>query len=275
MPSDIHALVITGYGLNCEAETSHALRLAGAVPEQVHLSDLLAGLRRLDEFQLLVFIGGFSFGDHIAAGTVFANRVRRHLGDQLQQFISAGNLIIAICNGFQTVVKLGLLPGFDGNYQQRLVTLTDNLCGTFYDGWVHLRFNPTSPCVFTRGLDRMELPVRHGEGRFVTLDDGILDELRRQELITCQYVDPVTGAPTQSFPANPNGSVDAIAGVCDPTGRVFGLMPHPEAYHTVFNHPDWTRWRVAGHLPERGAGVALFENAVRYAREHGSASVSL
>lgn len=268
MSSEVRALVITGYGLNCEAETSHALRLAGAAPEQVHLSDLLAGLRRLDEFHLLVFIGGFSFGDHIAAGTAFANRVRRRLGDQLQQFVADGKLVIAICNGFQTVVKLGLLPGLDGDYTSRKVTLTDNDCGTFQDRWVTLGVDPNSPCVFTRGIDEIQLPIRHGEGKLVTLDEGVLNALRGQHLIAVRYLDPETRAPTQRFPANPNGSVDAIAGLCDPTGRVFGLMPHPEAYVSPFNHPHWTRWKVAGTMPEAGAGLAVFENATRFARAH-------
>ncbi|PJB76204.1 MAG: phosphoribosylformylglycinamidine synthase [Armatimonadetes bacterium CG_4_9_14_3_um_filter_66_14] len=271
MPSDtgeVRALVITGYGLNCEAETSYGLRLAGARPEQVHLSELLTGNRSLDEFHLLAFIGGFSFGDHLAAGTAFANRVRRRLGDSLQRFVKDGKLVIAICNGFQTVVKLGLLPGLGGDYQTRLVTLTNNDCGTFQDRWVRLRFNPASPCVFTQGLAPMDLPIRHGEGKFVALNDEVLDAVRSQHLVAAQYVAPDTGEPTQEYPHNPNGSADAIAGICDPTGRIFGLMPHPEAYLSPLNHPHWGRQKLAGCLPEKGAGTALFENAVRFAGTH-------
>ncbi len=268
MPSkpDVRALVITGFGLNCEAETAHAFKLAGAEAEQVHLNDLIAGRRRLDEFHILAFIGGFSFGDHIASGRVLANRLKHKLREPLLKFIDDGKLVIGICNGFQTLVKLGLLPGFDGDYLTQTVSLVDNDCGTFQDRWVTLRMRPESPCVFTRGIERLEVPVRHGEGKFVCLDDAVRGRLWRERLVACQYIDPAAGEPTDEFPHNPNGSVDAIAGVCDPTGRVFGLMPHPEAYLFPFNHPQWMRRRLEGELPEHGAGLQVFRNAVEFVR---------
>ena len=267
MPSDpaVRALIITGFGLNCEAETAHAFRLAGAAPEQVHLNDLIAGDRSLDEFHILAFIGGFSFGDHIASGRVLANRLKHKLREPLQQFIDDGKLIIGICNGFQTMVKLGLLPGLDGDYMRQTVSLVHNDCGAFQDRWVTLRVRSESPCVFTRGIERLDLPVRHGEGKFVCLDDTVHQTLGDQRLVVCQYLDPATGEPTQEFPLNPNGSTDAIAGICDPTGRIFGIMPHPEAYLFPFNHPQWQRQRLAGALPKHGAGLKVFENGVEFA----------
>lgn len=264
---DVRTLVITGFGLNCEAETTYAFRLAGAVAEQVHLNDLLDGRRSLSEFHILAFIGGFSFGDHIAAGRVLASRIRHRMAEPLQEFIAAGKLIIGICNGFQTMVKLGVLPALDGSYRSQTVTLTANDRGVFRDAWVHLRARPESPCVFTRGIDRIYLPVRHGEGKLVTVDDTVRRRLWDEQLVAMQYVDPSTGDPTEVFPANPNGSVDGIAGICDPTGRIFGLMPHPEAHLMPYNHPHWTRLRDRGQLPEHGEGITVFENAVRFVRE--------
>ncbi len=268
MPSDVRALIITGFGLNCEAETAHAFRLAGAVPEQVHLNDLLDGRRSLDEFHILAFIGGFSFGDHIASGRVLANRLKHRLDGPIQQFIADGKLVIGICNGFQTMAKLGILPGLDGDYRRQTVTLTDNDRGVFRDAWVTLRIESDSPCVFTEGMERIELPVRHGEGKFVALNDTVLRRLERENLVTARYADPETGEPSNAYPHNPNGSAAAIAAICDPTGRVFGLMPHPEAHLFPCNHPHWTRRRIAAARPAEGEGVAIFRNAVRFAQDH-------
>jgi len=268
MSSDVRVLVITGFGLNCEAETAYACQLAGAVAEQVHLNDLLDGLRSLDEFHILAFIGGFSFGDHIASGRALANRLKHRLNEPIQRFITDGKLIIGICNGFQTMVKLGILPGLDDDYRRQTVTLAWNDTGVFRDAWVHLRIEPHSPCIFTRGIERLYLPVRHGEGKFATLDGGILDRLERERLVAMRYVDPATGEPTQTYPHNPNGSVAAIAGICDPTGRVFGMMPHPEAHLFPYNHPHWTRQVIAGVPPAEGEGLAVFRNAVAFAREN-------
>jgi len=268
MPSDVRALVITGFGLNCEAETSHAFTLAGAAPEPVHLNDLLDGRRSLDEFHVLAFIGGFSFGDHIASGRVLANRIKHRMAEPLQQFIADGKLVIGICNGFQTMVKLGILPGLDGDYVRQSVTLTWNDTGVFHDAWVHLAVEAESPCIFTRGIERMYLPVRHGEGKFVALDDATLARIEAEGLVACRYADPATGQPTQEYPHNPNASVAAIAGICDPTGRIFGMMPHPEAHLFPWNHPQYARQALAGEAPAEGEGVALFRNAVDFAREN-------
>jgi phosphoribosylformylglycinamidine synthase len=262
---DPRALVITGDGLNCERETAQALRLAGAVPELVHVSDVSE--RGLEEFRILVLIGGFSNGDHLGAGTVQASLFRHRLRRPLERFVEAGRLVLGVCNGFQTLVKMGLLP--DAAWE-RTVTIMGNDSGRFEDRWVHLAVDPSSPCVWTRGLRRLYLPVRHGEGKFVVRDTAVALSLRRRSQVALRYADEA-GKPTMSYPANPNGSEDAAAGVCDPSGRIFGLMPHPEAYLCPHNHPSWTRAAGRGEqLPEEGEGVALFRNAVAFLR--GSAA---
>ena len=263
----VNALVLTGYGLNCDGETAHACELAGASARRVHINDVIDGSVDLSEFQLLVFIGGFSWGDDHGAGVVQAVRMKKNAGDRIVRFVEDGNLVFAICNGFQTLVNMGLLPGLDLDYRRRTVALTNNDCGNFRDDWTRLRVNPASPCVFTRGIDQIELPVRHGEGKFIAGDD-IIDRLRDNHQIVCRYA-MEDGAPAQGrFPNNPNGSMDDIAGICDPSGRIFGLMPHPEAYNHPTNHPDWCRrkWRgakdnVSVTLP---LGLRIFENAVDY-----------
>ena len=262
----VKALVITGFGLNCEAETSHAFVMAGARPEQIHLNDLVAR-PDLDEFHILAFIGGFSFGDHLGAGAVLANRIRCRLWEPVRRFVEDGKLVIGICNGFQTLTRLGLLPQLEAGDFEREVSLTWNDRGVFHDGWVSLRANPRSPSVFLRGIDRIELPVRHGEGKLVCADDRVRRALREQQLVPLQYVEPTSGTPTQRFPANPNGSEMAAAGLCDPTGRILGLMPHPEAFLYPTNHPHWVRQRLDGPLPDHGAGLAIFRNSVEFARD--------
>ncbi len=256
-------LIITGYGVNCEAESAHAWKLAGAEPALVHLNDLLERPEQLAEFQAMMFIGGFSYGDHMTSGHVFALRVKHHMQEQLQQFIDAGKLIMGICNGFQVMTKMGLLPALDGRYFEPTVALMQNDCGHFQNFWVAVRFEERSPCVFTKGLGTLPLPIRHGEGKIFTLDRALLDRIEAEGCVAARYVDR-DNQPTQAFPDNPNGSLNAIAGLCDPTGRIFGMMPHPEAYLFPENHPNWDRQKLAGTLPEQGLGLKLFRNAVRH-----------
>ncbi|MDZ4199552.1 MAG: phosphoribosylformylglycinamidine synthase subunit PurQ [Kiritimatiellia bacterium] len=255
-------LIITGYGLNCEAESSFAWERAGAEVSRIHLHDLLETPDRLLDFSALMVIGGFSFGDHMTSGHVFAARMQHRMGDALARFVQSGRLILGVCNGFQILVKLGLLPAFDGKIFDPKLALMQNDCGRFINTWVTLRFEPDSPCLFTRGLDRMPLPIRHGEGKLFTLDRAVLDRLETEGCVACRYADPKTGETATSYPDNPNGSLNAIAGLCDPTGRIFGLMPHPEAYLFPENHPNWDRQKLDGKLPENGLGLKLFENAV-------------
>ncbi len=259
-------LILTGYGVNCEAESRVAWARAGAEPYLVHLHDLLDAPARLLEFQGLMLAGGFSFGDHLGSGHVLALRLRHRLREELGRFIEAGRLVLGVCNGFQVMVRLGLLPGLDGACFTPAAALLQNDCGTFQNRWVDLRFEPKSPCVFTRGLTRLPLPVRHGEGKLVVPDPDVLDALEQAGCVACRYVN-AHGVPTMEFPANPNGSAHAIAGLCDPTGRLFGLMPHPEAYLFPENHPDWPRQQLRGELPAEGLGLRLFRNAVDFLRQ--------
>ncbi|MFW6240435.1 MAG: phosphoribosylformylglycinamidine synthase subunit PurQ [Thermodesulfobacteriota bacterium] len=269
----VPALVPTGFGLNCDYETAYALELAGAAAKRVHINDLISGAVSLSDFRILVFGGGFSWGDDHGAGVIQAVRMRTHLGDALLEFVAGGNLVLGICNGFQTLVNLGLLPGLDGDYSARTVALTGNDCGNFRDQWVHLTANPDSPCVFTRGMDRMELPVRHGEGKFFA-EKAALDRLEARGQVVLRYATPEGEAAQGRFPDNPNGAFRDIAGICDPTGRVFGLMPHPEAYHHWSQHPDWTRKAATGALNVSAdaneksvpAGRRILENATGFWR---------
>ncbi|MCF7855298.1 MAG: phosphoribosylformylglycinamidine synthase subunit PurQ, partial [Candidatus Pacebacteria bacterium] len=201
--STVNALIITGFGLNCEKETACAFRTAGAAPEQVHLNDIISGERSLDDFHILTFIGGFSFGDHIGAGTVFANRVRCQLREQLEQFVADGKLVLGICNGFQTITRLGLVPACDGQYFTQQTAIAKNKQGVFRDSWVMLRVNADSPCVFTRDIELIPMPVRHGEGRFVPRDDALMERLERENLAAVKYADSEDGEPTMEFPHNP------------------------------------------------------------------------
>jgi len=269
MSTQPNVLVLTGFGLNCDYETAYAFELAGAHARRVHINALIAGDVRLEDFQILAFGGGFSWGDDHGAGVIQALRMKTNLGDKLLAFVAAGKLVIGICNGFQTLVNLGLLPGIDGDYTRRSVALTYNDCGNFRDQWVTVAVNANSPCVFTRGIQTLDMPVRHGEGKFYA-EASTLQILAANNQVTMQYALP-DGLPADgAFPHNPNGSLADIAGICDPTGRIFGLMPHPEAYNHVTNHPDWARRRErekrSGAAPDSkvGAGIRVFENAVAY-----------
>ena len=260
--AEVAVLIVTGLGLNCEAETEAAFRMAGARPERVHLLDLLDGTakRRLSDYPVLAFVGGFAFGDHLGAGTVFANKIRWRMYDDLLRFVEKGGLAIGICNGFQTMARLGLVPGLDGDYRTPRTTLAPNERPGYRDSWVGLTFDPDSPCVWTRGIERMDLPSRHGEGRFLC-DDDVRARLVDGRQIVCRYVGP-NGRPTVEWPHNPNGSPGAVAGICDPSGRLFGLMPHPDAFLYAFQHPRWFRDRRGSG---EGDGIRIFRNGVEAA----------
>ncbi len=268
------AIVITGNGTNCEMEAANACRLGGFDEAViVHISELLAGDVRLDAFHFLNLTGGFLDGDDLGSAKAQANRFKyarvdeekEHLLDQLLRFIADGKPILGVCNGFQLMVKMGLLPALSGNYLEQVATLTFNDCGRFQDRWVYLKNNPASPCIFTGGIEKgIYLPIRHGEGKFVTATTEILEEIERRNLTVFQYSDPGYNAPAMDFPLNPNGSVNAIAAICDASGLLMGMMPHPEAFHHRTNHPRWTREA----LPEEGDGLIIFRNAVEYVRKN-------
>jgi phosphoribosylformylglycinamidine synthase len=267
MVSKPRVLIVTGHGVNCEAESRFAWETAGAEATLVHLHDLLEEPGILHGFRALMLIGGFSYGDHMGSGQVMAQRLRNRILDELHRYVQGGALVLGVCNGFQAMVKLGLVPRLPGDGFRQRVALMQNDCGTFQNFWVHLRFEPDSRCVFTRDLEPMPLPIRHGEGKVYTPDRRVLARLEEAGCVACRYVDPADLLPTQSFPCNPNGSQNAIAGLCDPSGRCFGLMPHPEAYLFPENHPQWDLARVRGTLPGEGLGLRLFRNAVKYLRQ--------
>jgi phosphoribosylformylglycinamidine synthase I len=272
MSKKVKAIVMTGNGTNCEMEMAHACRLAGAeVVDIVHLSSLLYGERTLDAYHFLNLPGGFLDGDDLGSAKAGANRIQ-HAGiqgreeklyAQFAKFIRQGKLILGVCNGFQLLVKLGMLPALGKRYDEQQVTLTVNDSGRFEDRWVYLRTNAASPCIFTQGLSGVYLPVRHGEGKLIPRDEQTLQAISDQGLIALQYSREDYGEATIDYPANPNGSVAGIAGLCDETGRIFGLMPHPEAYLHYTNHPRWTREK----LPQDGMGLAIFKNAVDFAEK--------
>jgi phosphoribosylformylglycinamidine synthase len=226
--------VITGFGINADEELALAFELAGGEALRVHVTDLIAKPGLLARFRILAFPGGFSFGDHLGSGKVFATLFRRNLGPGFASFVAGGGLVIGICNGFQVLVKMGVLPNLLGEAGQE-VSLIHNDSGRYEDRWVRVRFEEGSRCVWTQGLREMDLPVRHGEGRFMSSCGG-----------------------EPGYPEDPNGSDGHVAGICDPTGRVFGLMPHPEAFIHAQNHPDWT----ARALTE-GEGLRIFVNGVK------------
>src|SRR5262245_38988564 len=278
------ALVLRAPGINRDEDAAAAIELAGGRAERVHVNRVVDGAVRLADYALLIIPGGFSYGDHLGAGKLLAVDLAHRLGDQLAAFVADGRPVIGICNGFQVLVKAGLLPGTPDQVQNQerapagstanqatvrgsrfsilgspQATLTDNASGKFECRWVRLAADPASRCVFTQGIERpIEVPIAHGEGRFVARDRAALDILRAGGQVALRYVAPDGGTP--SYPDNPNGSDDAIAGICNPQGNVLGLMPHPEDAIVPQQHPRWTRepWQ------SEGDGLAIFRNAVRY-----------
>ncbi|HOO44860.1 MAG TPA: phosphoribosylformylglycinamidine synthase subunit PurQ [Deltaproteobacteria bacterium] len=264
--AQVKALVITGYGTNCEKEMAYACTYAGALCDIVHLSDIIDGSCSINDYHFLNLAGGFLDGDDLGSAQVESIRIKhaqvlttgKTLFDEIMCFIERGMIILGVCNGFQALVKSGLLPGKP--FGKRRVSLTFNDSAKFEDRWVRLAVNRNSPCVFTRDIDHLYLPVRHGEGKFVCDSGETLREIQTSNMDALYYTDETFTA-TMDYPFNPNGSVESIAGICDETGRIFGLMPHPEAFTHATNHPFWTR----NHLSEeKGEGMALFDNAVRY-----------
>ncbi|MBA7565129.1 Phosphoribosylformylglycinamidine synthase subunit PurQ [subsurface metagenome] len=253
--SKVRTLILRAPGTNCDVETAFAFQQAGAVVSSVHINRLIRREQRLSDYQILVIPGGFTYGDDIAAGKVLANELRLKLGEDVQRFIEGGGLALGICNGLQVLVKAGFLPELSDNGSQRL-TLAANDSGKFECRWVYLSVNKESPCVFTRGIDSMYLPVAHAEGKVVT-DLKSLPGLN----IALYYTDE-HGNTDAGYPCNPNGSVGNIAGICDASGRIFGLMPHPERHIRGTQHPQWIRLGAK----KCGDGFQIFLNAVKWAQ---------
>ncbi len=242
------AIVLRAAGTNCDYEARYALGATGFEVEDVHVNELIAGRQKLADYNLLCIPGGFSGGDYLGSGKVFANKLLYRLNNDIPEFIAAGNLVIGICNGFQVLVKAGILPGFSGNYREQTTTLTLNNPSGFQCRWVQLQ-KQESKCVFTsEGLETLNVPIAHGEGQFLAKDKEVLERLYDNRQVVFKYV------------KNPNGSQDDIAGICDETGRVFGLMPHPERNLFGINAPNSEYGKVA----EEGEGMQVFRNAFNY-----------
>jgi phosphoribosylformylglycinamidine synthase len=269
-PMKPRTLILRTAGTNCDKETAHAFELAGAEVEYLHINRLLTEPAVMGRFQLLAVPGGFSYGDDIAAGKILANQINHHLLDTFRAFIAEGKPIIGICNGFQVLVKTDLLPGDVAGRSGQAATLANNDCGRFIDRWVNLAPRP-GKCIWTQNLpDLFQLPIAHGEGKFVPADESVRRALWQNGQVALVYAKP-DGSPAGGLaPHNPNGSVDDIAGVCDATGLVFGLMPHPERYVSPFQHFSWTRQLPP---PTVGQGLAIFRNAVEHARQGVGAGV--
>jgi phosphoribosylformylglycinamidine synthase I len=245
--SHVKAIVLRTAGTNCDQETAHALRLAGAEPVIVHVNQLLSKEIALDPYRLMVIPGGFSYGDDVAAGKILANELRFKLRDALDAFVAQGKRIIGICNGFQVLVKTGYLPGTKERMQT--VTLAANDSGQFRCHWVRMR-REQSACRWLNNTDlQWELPIAHGEGKFVAQDAKTLSALEKNNQVIFRYRG-----------ANPNGSMNAIAGICSADGNVIGLMPHPERHVVRTQHPEWTRGGAIGKIP---VGLQFFQAAVQ------------
>ncbi len=253
--SKVKVLVLRAPGTNCDAETAFAFQQAGAETSLIHINQLIRGEQRLSDYQIMVVPGGFTYGDDIAAGKVLANELRLRLGEGVLRFVEDGRLILGICNGFQVLVKAGILPRIANGDSPRL-TLAANDSGKFECRWVYLGVDKESPCIFTKGMDSLYLPVAHAEGKLVA-NPSVLPDLN----IVLYYTDE-HGNRDVSYPYNPNGSVGNIAGICDASGRVFALMPHPERYIRGTQHPQWTRQGAKEH----GDGFQIFLNAVKWAK---------
>jgi phosphoribosylformylglycinamidine (FGAM) synthase-like amidotransferase family enzyme len=271
---NVKSLVVTGFGINCEEEMAAANRLAGAEADIVHLNEVFRERVSIHDYDILNFPGGFSFGDDLGSAKVLGNKIKfkkmdsgKVLIDELEKFLTGGKFMIGVCNGFQALVKMGLLPNVGGNYEQE-VTLTYNASGKFEDRWITCGVNDQSKTPFLKGIQSIDLPVRHGEGKLVFRDDAIRQVLVGQNLNCMSYADR-NGNPTSEYPFNPNGSELNCAGLTDPSGQVFGLMPHPEAYLSFYNHPNWgKRKRENPDFSEDGEGLQIFKNIVEHIRSY-------
>ncbi len=247
--------ILKADGTNCDQETAYALEKVGFQTNIIPMNRLKTKKNFFAEFHLLVIPGGFSYGDDIASGKIFALELFHYLRQELEEFVKEGNLILGICNGFQVLVQMGLLPF--NNFGNKHATLTYNASGKFECRWITMLIQD-SPCIFTKNLagTQVTLPVAHGEGNFFT-DDANMTHLEQKHLAVLRYTK--NGDATQEYPYNPSGSDHALAGVCDPSGRIFGLMPHPERYIEYYHAPNWRRGQI-----KKPHGLLFFEQAFQY-----------
>jgi phosphoribosylformylglycinamidine synthase len=265
----IKSLILTGFGINCEIEMGAAYKNAGADVTIIHFNEIINGHYRLQDFDILNFPGGFSFGDDIASGKVMANKVKykkmangKTFIEDINDFVADGKYIMGVCNGFQILTQLGLLPDLQKN-QEPEVALIHNNSQQYEDRWVYCKVNEKNNSPFLKGIDLLPVPVRHGEGKLVFKNDEVKNKIVENQQIAMQYAD-ADGNITDEYPLNPNGSMMSIAGLTDTTGQIFGLMPHPEAFLSFYNHPDWGKLKRDGKILEREqTGQVIFDNIVR------------
>ncbi|MBI4235130.1 phosphoribosylformylglycinamidine synthase I [Candidatus Peregrinibacteria bacterium] len=276
------ALILTGYGINCEVETAKCFEIAGGKAEIVHLSDLISGEKKLKDFQIMAFPGGFSYGDDTGAGNAIANKIKNHLQQDIVKFANEDKLLIGICNGFQMITNLGLVPAIDKKYGIRQAALMHNAQARYECRWIYVK-NQSQKCVWTKQIEILHLPMAHGEGNFYA-NDEVMHHLKHNDQIALTYCRE-NGLPANGkFPENPNGAMLDIAGICDQSGRIFGLMPHPERFNSFTNEYNWhlkkekllrealkkgssTNSNSAQtdlKLPKSGLGLKIFKNAVEY-----------
>ncbi|MFH2144510.1 MAG: phosphoribosylformylglycinamidine synthase I [Candidatus Omnitrophota bacterium] len=264
--NNIKVLILRTAGTNCDQETKVAFEFLGAKVKLQHVNELVRGRDKMYNYQVIAFPGGFTYGDDIAAGAVLANELKMKLKEQLEKFLKRNGLIIGICNGFQALVKTGILPG-SKNWRQK-ASLGCNDSGKFEDRWVYLRkpklksqkLKGKDKCVWTQGIDEIiYLPVAHGEGKFIPKNKPVLEDLLDKENVVFQYCN--ANNRLSSYPDNPNGSIEHIAGICDDTGRIFGLMPHPERFIFRTQHPRWTRGEANGAVPD---GLKIFKSGIEF-----------
>jgi len=257
--SRIKVLIIRTAGTNCDRETKTAFELLKVNVRLLHVNDLLRRREKIYNYQAVVFPGGFTYGDDIAAGKILANELKMKLKDELRAFLKKNRLMIGICNGFQVLVKMGILPGNESLRQE--ATLGCNDSGKFEARWTYLR-KFQNGCVWTKGINGfVYIPVAHGEGKFIPANRQVLDRMKRNEQIVFQYCS--SDGRLSMYPDNPNGSIEHIAGICDRTGKIFGLMPHPERFVFATQHPRWTR-RKTGFLPD---GLRIFRNGIEFLKK--------
>ena len=266
----VRALIITGFGINCEEEMTAAYKLAGAEAEIVHLNDIFAEKVFIHDFDVINFPGGFSFGDDLGSGKVLSNKMKfkemksgKPFFADIKDFLAAGKFIFGICNGFQFLVKMGLLPNVNGKEEQE-VTLTKNDSAKFEDRWIYVKVNEKSKSPFLKGIKKLFLPVRHGEGKLIIKNEKIKESIIRKNLNCLTYCDEY-GNETSFYPQNPNGSELNCAALTNETGQILGMMPHPEAFLSLYNHPNWPRLkRHNPQISEEGEGLRIFKNIVNF-----------
>ncbi len=269
----VKSLIITGYGINCEEEIAAAYRLASAEVAIVHLNDIFLEKYSIHDYDIVNFPGGFSFGDDLGSGKVMANKLKfkklksgKLFFDDVQDFLNEGKFILGVCNGFQFLVKMGFLPNVNSNFEQE-VTLAGNNSGKFENRWIYCKANKNSKTPFLKEIDKIFLPVRHGEGKLIIKNENIKNKIVEQNLNCLTYCDK-NGNETSEYPLNPNGSNLNCAGLTDKTGQILGLMPHPEAFLSLYNHPNWGQLkRQNPNISEYGEGLKIFRNIVEHIKE--------